>query len=163
MEKELNSTKETALLNLYGGYLLESGIDTQILLAQNSESLDLLQIKLADNGNLNILFVPLGEGNFKTLAVIQFFAQWEQVKRSKLDSLILVNALNQKVPLAKLSINSENTLEYHYYIPVSLHTPLTKEEFMERVSLVLSQIEVIYEIWLQDEPACQLIEKLNQE
>jgi hypothetical protein len=135
------------LLNLYASYLIDSVLDAQVLPAQNPNSLDLLQMKRVDGGNLNILFVPLGEGNFQTLSLLQFYAQWDSLKRNELDSLRLINALNQKkLPLSKLTLNEESTLEYHYYLPVPKDAPLTKEAFLERVSLILSQIETIYEI-----------------
>jgi hypothetical protein len=135
------------LLNLYASYLIDSVLDAQVLPAQNPNSLDLLQMKRVDGGNLNILFVPLGEGNFQTLSLLQFYAQWDSLKRNELDSLRLINALNQKkLPLSKLTLNEESTLEYHYYLPVPKDALLTKEAFLERVSLILSQIETIYEI-----------------
>ena len=162
MKNDFTSSKELALLNLYKGYLVDSGIDAEILPAQNSESLDLLQVNLVYEGNLNILFVPLGEENYQSLSLLQFFVQWDQVNRSVSDSLRLINELNQKIPMAKVSLNLENTLEYQYYLPVSAHIPLSKEEFLERVSLLLSQIEVIYKIWLQDKPINILIDELNQ-
>jgi hypothetical protein len=162
MDSNLKKTKEIALLNLYSGYLFDAGLDARVLLAQNPDSLDLLQMKLVDDRNLNILFVPLTEGHFQTLSIIQFFIQWDEVNRTEMDSLKLINALNQKVPLAKLSINLENSLEYYYYLPVPLFTPLTKEEFLERISLVLSQLEMINKIWLTNEPVNQSIEKLHQ-
>jgi hypothetical protein len=163
MENNFNTAKEIALLNLYASYLIDSGLDAQVLPAQNPGSLDLLQIKLVDGGNLNILFVPLGEGNFQTLSLLQFYAQWDSLKRNELDSLRLINALNQKLPVSKVSLNEESTLEYHYYLPVPTDEPLTKEAFLERVSLILSQIETIYEIWLSDAPVSVLIQKLQQE
>jgi hypothetical protein len=160
MENKLNKTKEFALLNLYSSYLVEAGLDTRVLPAQDPDSLDLMQVRLINDKNLNVLFVPLGEENFKTLSIIQFYVQWEKVERTEIDALRLINAINQKVPLAKLSLNAEFLLEYHYYLPAPLVTPFTKEELLERVSLVLSQLEVIHEIWLKDEPVSQLIEKL---
>jgi hypothetical protein len=162
MENKLNKAKEIALLNLYSSYLVEAGLDARVLPTQDPDSLDLMQVRLIDDKNLNILFVPLGEENFKTLSIIQFFVQWDHVERTEIDALRLINAINQKVPLAKLSLNSELLLEYHYYIPAPLVTPFTKEELIERLSLVLSQLEVIHEIWLKNDPVSQLIEKLNQ-
>lgn len=150
------------MFNLYVGYLIDSGLDARVLPAQNPVSLNLLQIKLVDNGILNLLFVPLGKDNFKTLSLIQFYTHWEQHKRNEIDSLKLINALNQKMPVGKLSLNAENILEYHYYLPVPSNVPLSKEEFIECTYLILSQLEMIYAIWPTDESFEVMLKKAKE-
>lgn len=162
MQRNSNHTKEFELLSLYREHLEAAGIQSHVLPATSPETIDLLQIKLIDQENLNLLFVPLGENNFKTLSLIQFYTSWENSKRELFDKLQLINALNQKIPVGKLSLNDENLLEYHYYLAVSPSTPLTSEEFLERISLILSQLEVIYSIWASNESFDALMQRLNE-
>jgi len=54
METNFNAAKEIALLNLYAGYIRDSGIDAHVIPVINSDSLDLLQIKLIDDRQLNL-------------------------------------------------------------------------------------------------------------
>jgi hypothetical protein len=163
MENNFNSAKETALLQLYAGYLQDTGLDAHVAIASNSEAeLDVLQINLSNHENLQVLFVPLGEANFKTISLLQFYTIIRQPKRNELETLKLVNALNRKIPVGKLSSDSENSLEYHYYLPAPSLVPFTKEEFMERFSLILMQLEAIFSIWpLKDELAV-LLEKIEK-
>ena len=104
--------------------------------------------------------MPLSKENFKTLSLMQFYTYWDDPTRTEAETLKIINALNQKIPIGKLSLNSENSLEYHYYLPVSSSIPLTLQEFTERISLVLSQLEVIYSIWPLDIPTNILMEKI---
>ena len=163
MESNFKSSKEKALLQLYAGYLNDTGLDAHVVIASNSEEgLDVLQINLSNHESLQVLFVPLGEANFQTIALLQFYTIIRQPKRNELETLKLVNALNQKIPVGKLSCNSENSLEYHYYLPIPSLVPFTKEEFIERFSLILMQLEAIFSIWpLKDEFAV-LIEKIEK-
>jgi hypothetical protein len=162
MENNFNSAKEASLLNLYASYLQDTGVAAYVSNDADPDSLQVLQIPLSNQENLHLLFVPLGDANFKTISLIQFYTVWRGPKRNELDALKLINALNQKIPVGKLSSNFENNLEYHYYIPVSSSTPLTKEEFVERVSLILMQIEFVFSIWPLEENLSVLLEKVNK-
>jgi len=144
MENKFNQAREIALLNLYAGYLLDVGLVATVLPSESPKSLDLLQVKLVDNGYLNLLFVPLDEATFRTLAVIQFHYQFELPKLNELNLLKKINQLNQEIPIGKLCLKEDNIFEYSYYMTSPLHVPLNKEEFVERFSLVLSQLEVVF-------------------
>ncbi len=156
-------SKEIELLSKYRDYLAAAGIQSNLLPATYPENIDLLQVNLINQENLNLLFVPLGKNNFKTVSLIQFYTSWENSKRELFSDLQLINALNQKIPIGKLSLNEENSLEYHYYLAVSPDSPMTSEEFLERIALVLSQLEAIYSIWNSDVPVDELMEKLKEE
>jgi hypothetical protein len=157
---DFKQNSQLARLMLYQKHLSNNNVSARLIEAENEASLNILVASIGEI-QVQISFVPIPEDHYQAIEIMQFFIELGSFSYP-IDSLqTLCNALNQKMALGKIILDSEGKLEMRYYTIVAKAQPMEEVTFAEFFATFLTSVEFVVEIISSGLPLEGLLEKIK--
>jgi len=142
MNNEFLNLKDQQVLYELKDYLEKIQVATTIIEASNDLPYNLLIAVTSEQVSVNIMYVPLPEDHFNEIRLIQLYSLLVQNVDSaiKIDSLILLNELNDRCPTGSFFMNENSELGFKYIFPVSRFEIPNEQQFIETFTLYLNSL-----------------------
>jgi len=157
---DFTNNSQLARLMLYEKHLSNSNVPTRLIEAENEASLNILVASIGEI-QVQISFVPIPEDHYQAIEIMQFFIELRAFSFGKEAQETLCNALNQKMALGKILLNSEGKMELRYYAVVEKGAPMEEVAFAEFFATFLTSVEFVVEILSSGLPIEGMLEKIK--
>lgn len=134
--------KEWVELEQMKSFLDKMGLPSLARPQSDQNPVNLLSIQLSGQMHLHIIFIPLTEDTFSQVSLLQFFAQIKEGINSKdLSTLLLLNRINEKLPLGAFLVNADDELVYKYVLAKEKTSMFTETFFVELLTSLVPPLE----------------------
>lgn len=157
---DFKHNSQLARLMLYEKHLSNNNVPTRLIEAENEASLNILVASIGEI-QVQISFVPIPEDHYQAVEIMQFFIELGSFSYPEASLQTLCNALNQKMALGKVLLNSDGKLELRYYAVVTKGEPMEEVAFAEFFATFLTSVEFVVEIISSGLPIEAMLEKIK--
>lgn len=142
MTREFLDERERAELEQYKGYLDRIGLPSVVVPVSSENPVNLLSIRLVDDLNLHVIFIPIPHDQFSRLSLVQFHVSVSQgVSVSEGSLLTLVNRINERTPLGQFIVTGEAELVFRYVLAKGKVEMMDEAFFVEFLTSLVPALE----------------------